>query len=129
MLPDLGLKLFRKSFSLSVQLLTWHCISGTKGFNHRQLSFFPCVVIHPKFLTISSAPCLSMSSSERTLSAPSMMSRGTSPSTLGTGVYLYTIHTALPDDCYGNRKFQGTQCFVCWTGLEMMQLRLLLQNF
>ena len=112
--PDPGLKLLRKLFGLSTQFLTRHCISAVKGFNHAQFSFFfSCVMNLSSSLLFPmplSCPCPSQGGC-------TIHDEQRNVTKYAQHISLYIIYPAFPDECYGNRKFQGTLSALC-AGLD-----------
>lgn len=127
LLPDLGLKLLRKSFGLSMRFLTQCCVSAVKGFNHAQFSFFFCV-INPSSSLLFPTP----------LSCPCPSQGGCTVHDEQRNVTEYARHKNLSIYHISSISWwvlrkqeisRNTECFVCWTGLQIIQLSLPSQNF
>lgn len=127
-LPDQGLKLLRKSLGLSMQFPTQHCTSAGRSFNHTQFSFFPLSVMNPSSSLFFPMPLSHPRPAQGGCTAPDEQRNVTKNAWNRS---LYIIYSAFPDECYGNRKFQGTLGTLC-AGLDwkqLTQLSLLSENF
>lgn len=113
LLPDQGLKLLRKSLSLYMQFSTQHCISAGRSFNQTQFSFLPLCNESQFFPALSYGP---LSPMPRVGALP-LMSRGVSPSMLGTEIHIsYTQHFLTSVMETGNFKEHWVLCVLDWTG-------------
>lgn len=129
LLPDPGLKLLRKSLGVSTRFLTRHCISAVKGFNHAQLSFLTCVMKLSSSLLFPlplAGPCPPRGGLKlHCLWRAGDVTGGAQQRSLA----IYHIASISWPALWKQEISRNTECFVCWTGLEIIQLSLLSRNF
>lgn len=129
LLPDQGLKLLRKSLGLSMLCFSHStALLQVEVLTTHNSPFFPLSVMNPSSSLVFPMPLSHPRPAQGGCTAPDEQRNVTKNAWNRS---LYIIYSAFPDECYGNRKFQGTLGTLC-AGLDwkqLTQLSLLSENF